>query len=77
MYHINTYFKNNNQGNISIGEIVQCPPLGFPKFTLDEVKDADKMEHWGSSFNDPGDDFNEFRVIKNDEIILTKRVDGY
>jgi hypothetical protein len=77
MHLISTFKKQNDGCNVSIGEIVQCPPFGFPKFTLDEVKEAERLEVWGSSFNDPGDDFCEFRVIKNNETILTKRVDGY
>ena len=36
------------------------------------------METWGTSFNDPGDDFTEFRVFDaNNQRITTGRVSGY
>jgi hypothetical protein len=50
----------------------------FPKFSDEEVAKATKMEVWGTTFDHPGADFCEFRLInEKDEIILKTRVDGY
>ena len=48
-----------------------------PEF-INEHK-VEKVEVWGSSFNDPGDDFNEFRFFKKDSTtpFHTLRLNGY
>lgn len=52
--------------------------FGIPTFRQDEVDAADKLEVWASSFEDPGPDFNEFRLLNADgEEIKTTRVPGY
>jgi hypothetical protein len=48
----------------------------FP-FNDTELAKADRLEIWGSSFNDPGEDFTEYRLIKNGVAINTKRQAGY
>ena len=42
-----------------------------------EVEKADRYEIWGSSFNDPGADFNELVLFKNNAEIYRKRIAGY
>jgi hypothetical protein len=51
-------------------------PFG-PAFDLDKAEQADKLEVWGSSANDSGPDYCEFRLIKDNETIFTERVGGY
>ena len=51
------------------------PPFG-PAFTQEQVDQADQMKTYGTTFNHP-QEFTEFRLLKNDEVIFTKRVDGY
>ena len=41
------------------------------------AKEADRLEVWGSSFQDDGADFCEFRFFKNDQLIHKVKVDGY
>lgn len=70
MYLVQTYKKTMRETASS------HPPFG-PAFTDEQINQADKLEVWGSSFNDPGDDFCEFRLMKNNKIIFSKRVDGF
>ena len=52
-------------------------PFG-PAFTEEEANQAAFYEVWGSSFNDPGPDFCEFKLLDKDKnIIKTKRIAGY
>jgi hypothetical protein len=50
-------------------------PLG-PCFEKRAAYYADKMEVWGSSFTDEGEDFCEFRLFFGKKFI-TKRMNGY
>jgi len=52
------------------------PPFGGG-FTIEQAEQADKMEIWGSGFNDIGDDFCDYKLFKNNEVIENKRVTGY
>jgi len=45
--------------------------------TMEQIQDADKIEVWATSFNDEGPDYCEFRLMKKDQVISSKRVDGY
>lgn len=51
-------------------------PFG-PGFVRAEVAGSDRLEIWGSSFNDPGPDFCEFRFYKGAEPVVTGNVPGY
>lgn len=52
-------------------------PFG-PKFDKITAARAAKMEVWGSSFNDDGEDFCEFRLFNEKGTqIATKRVTGF
>ena len=53
----------------------QKPPFGAG-FTEEQCAQADKLQSWGTPFSHP-EEFVEFRLIKNDEVIFTKRVDGF
>ena len=59
-----------------VAEAIRRPPFG-PEFTPKQAGAADKMEVWGSSFDDPGPDFCEFRLLQANQIVATKRVAGY
>lgn len=54
----------------------EMPPLG-PGFSSEEAAQADTLEMWGTSFSDPGDDFVEYRLLKEGQIVHTKRFAGY
>jgi hypothetical protein len=56
-------------------EGLKAPPFG-PAFTQEQVDQSDKMQTYGTTFSHP-EEFTEFRLIKNNETIFTKRVDGY
>jgi hypothetical protein len=70
MYLISTYDQEMGR------KIATCEVFG-PRFSDEEVDKSDKLEVWGTSFDDEGDDYCEFRLLKENEIISTKRVDGY
>lgn len=42
-----------------------------------EAEEADRMEVWCSRFDDPGPDYNVFRLVKDDMVIAERRVVGY
>jgi len=54
----------------------QSAPFG-PGFDQETVEQADSMQVWGSSFDDPGADFVEFQLFNGDKMIAKKRVGGY
>jgi hypothetical protein len=58
-------------------EMTAKPPMGAG--VSQEVADqADFMELWGTSFKDPGDDFCEFILKKdNGQEVTRERVAGY
>jgi len=41
------------------------------------VAEADKLEVWHTSFNDPGPDYNEFRLYKGDKLLASRKQYGY
>jgi len=49
----------------------------MPAFDKQAVAEADKLEVWGSSFADGGEDFTEFRLIKAGTVICKKCMSGY
>jgi len=48
--------------------------VSFPEADIDQ---ADRLEVWGSSFNEGSEDCCEYRLMKGKEAIATKRVNGY
>jgi len=52
------------------------PPFG-PTFSQEQVDQADRLEVWGSSFTDAGEDFCEYRLFEKGQQIATKRVAGF
>lgn len=47
-------------------------------FTEDQIQSAEKLELVHSSFNDPGPDWNSWRLYSNDaQRIATITIDGY
>ncbi len=72
MYLMNTIPMDDQ----SVPNAVDTPPFG-PGFSEDEARNADAMEIWGTQFNDPGPDYVEFRLIKDGQTWVERRVDGY
>ena len=54
----------------------EIPPFG-PGFSSETVAQADTMEIWGSSFTDSGEDFVEYRLLKNGHVMQMQRFPGY
>jgi len=53
-------------------------PFFSVEFSDEEVAHATRLEWWASSFDDPGPDFNEYRLVDDDGKIIAKRiVQGY
>ena len=54
------------------------PPFGAG-FSAEQVKDIKptKLELWGSSFDDQGEDFCEYRLFNGEQMVASKRVGGY
>ena len=48
------------------------------KFTKEQTAKAVRLDWWGSSFTDPGDDYNLFRLHdETGKVVAEKRVEGY
>ncbi len=50
-----------------------CPPPFGPGFQEEEVKKAVEMRVYGSSFNDPGGDFCEYRLYDVNGVFYARR----
>jgi len=72
MYLVNTWITPKDILATGIAK----PPFGGG-FSLEEVQQADKLELWGTYMEEEGPDSCEYRLIKEDEIISVKEVDGY
>jgi hypothetical protein len=52
--------------------------IGGPEFHTVDIAAAHKMEAWGSSINDEGEDFAEFRLISaKGTVMKTRKLKGY
>ena len=49
----------------------------FVSFPEEEVDKSDRLEIWGSSFKDNGDDCCEYRLMKGKETLVKRTVKGY
>lgn len=57
---------------------VRQPPNGIGVRDAGTLYLVKRIEHWASSFNDEGEDFNEFRLFdQNDNLIEKIRLKGY
>jgi len=61
------------------GQIAKLPPpSGAGIDEPDVLSEVARVELWVSSFNDPGQDWNEFRLFDGKgRVIHTRRFDGY
>lgn len=51
---------------------------GFlPTFKQEEIDKADRLEVWGSSFNEDGGDYNIFKLMQGDTVVARKIISGY
>ena len=58
------------------GEGMQGDGFFQPKFSQEQLDQADRLEVWATSMNDAGE-YCEFRLMKGDEVIATKVIRGY
>lgn len=63
-------------GDKLIPAATEPAPFG-PGFSPADASDATRMEVWGSSFSEDGTDYCEFRLYKDDQLLGTRRVEGY
>ena len=63
-------------GTALVVEATERPPFG-PGFTEKQARDADTMEIWHTNANDPGRDFNLFKLLKEGRVVHQKQVDGH
>lgn len=70
------YLLKSVEGSEMVGEATSPAPFG-PGFAKEEIAQADRMEVWCSSFGDPGSDFNEFRLLKDNSVLASRRIEGY
>ena len=70
MYLVNTIQKNEikEQMNLFLLE---------PLFSIEELGQANKIEVHGTSFKDPGPDYCEFILFKDDGTTIKRRQEGY
>ena len=47
------------------------------QFGPDELKDADRIEVWGSSFEDAGGDFCRYQIMRENEVLYQIEDSGY
>ncbi len=76
MHHSSTYDKTTKERAKEF-QAMACKDQWGAKVSQLQFDEADKMEVWSSSFNDAGEDFNEFRLFRNGERTTTRRVSGY
>ena len=76
MYLLQTYNKAD-ETNTHTFQMMACKSPFGPNFSTYQVDNADSMEVWSSSFEDKGEDFNEFRLMKGNEIIENRTISGY
>jgi hypothetical protein len=48
-----------------------------PGVPEDLAKQVDRLELWGTSFDDPGEDYCEWRLYSGDKLLATRYVPGY
>jgi len=71
-----SYLLETIEGESLHTKAAENPPMG-PGFSVDQLVGAEKMEIIASSFDDPGEDWNEFRLIdESGATLATKRVAG-
>ena len=74
MHKVTTVYRTDTT---SFLQQVCRDPFG-PQFPKSTAAHAIKMEVWGSSFNDAGEDFCEFRLFnENGTMISKKRKAGF
>jgi len=59
-----------------VREAVSQKPFG-PAFNASDAEQAESMEVWGTSCNDTGNDYCEFRLIKDNKVFKTSQIAGY
>jgi len=71
------YLIATHSGGAAREAAEEKPPFG-PGFSAEIVQHLEKLEVWGSSLNDPGEDWTEFQAINGaGKMIACKREAGY
>lgn len=58
------------------GEAMQGDGFFSPRFDEEQIKQADRVEVWATSFNDAGE-YCEFRLMKGDKVLAKSQIRGY
>ena len=71
------YLYTQYQGEEARREAIQKPPKG-PGFSEEEIHNIDRLEVWASSFNDPGEDYTDWKLFDaQGQLIKERRIKGY
>lgn len=71
------YLIDTVQGDALASAATRTPPCG-PGFTAADLAAASTLQIWGSSFNDPGEDWCEYRLFDaQGRQIGSRRLGGY
>ena len=57
-------------------EATSPPPFG-PAFDPAMVQQADRLDVWGTTDTAQGEDYTEFRLLKDNRVIGVARIPGY
>lgn len=69
MYLVETVAKDDIRGN----QFVEM----FVTFSDEQIEMADRLEVWGTNFNEGTEDYCEYRLMNGDTVIVNRRVAGY
>jgi hypothetical protein len=58
---------------------IQSDPMVtmFVRFSDEDVAKADRLEIWGTSFNEGGSDYCDYRLMDGDTVVVSRSVAGY
>ena len=71
------YLDSTEYGDVMRGLAARLPPAG-PGFTPEQIAQANYMEVWFSSFEEPGEDYTRFILYdETGTLIANKIVRGY
>jgi hypothetical protein len=71
------YLYKECEGEEARDQAKEIPPFG-PGFGDEETRDVVRLEVWASSFNDPGEDFTDWKLFDaQGRLVTERRIPGY
>lgn len=62
-------------GEAAVREAQERPPFG-PGFPAEDAERATRLVHTGSSFSDPGPNWNRYELFEGEALIGARRIEG-